>query len=284
MSITSQQLQNLLNNNDPRGLSGAVANERIMNILQAMATILAAGGGGGGGGGDVDLETSVTGVLPVANGGSGTATPGLVAGSGVSVFGDWPNQEVGFAGGPILSLGLTFQGPALVGRHDGDIGPITRIQLGAGLFIESGPGPDDHFLAVEPLPALPTVSGFFGQVDAPLIVAQDLNFNFADLQIVIPLATFSLYFDGVTTDGPFSIQILLVDFNTPANVFQDYSIDYPALAGETSEARYLAWPTATMENSFGVDVDLGMTIQINGATITGGTISVELQGVLMPVA
>jgi hypothetical protein len=40
------------------------------------------------------LTTGVTGVLPVANGGNGTATPALVAGTNVTISGTWPNQTI----------------------------------------------------------------------------------------------------------------------------------------------------------------------------------------------
>ena len=40
------------------------------------------------------LTTGVTGLLPVANGGTGTATPSIVAGTNVTVSGTWPNQTV----------------------------------------------------------------------------------------------------------------------------------------------------------------------------------------------
>jgi len=45
------------------------------------------------------LATGVTGVLPVANGGTGTAAPGLVAGANVTITGAWPNQSIAAAGG-----------------------------------------------------------------------------------------------------------------------------------------------------------------------------------------
>lgn len=45
-------------------------------------------------GGLVNLATGVTGILPVANGGTGTATPALVAGTNTTVSGSWPNQTV----------------------------------------------------------------------------------------------------------------------------------------------------------------------------------------------
>lgn len=68
------------------------------------------------------LATGVTGLLPVANGGTGTATPALVAGTNVTITGSWPNQTInstasgsgtvtnvatgtGLTGGPITTTG-----------------------------------------------------------------------------------------------------------------------------------------------------------------------------------
>ena len=45
------------------------------------------------------LSTGVTGMLPVANGGTGTATPALVAGTNVTISGTWPNQTINASGG-----------------------------------------------------------------------------------------------------------------------------------------------------------------------------------------
>lgn len=49
--------------------------------------------------GKIGLTTHVSGILPIANGGSGTATPGLVAGTNTTITGTWPNQTINSTGG-----------------------------------------------------------------------------------------------------------------------------------------------------------------------------------------
>ena len=45
------------------------------------------------------IGANTSGVLAVANGGTGTATPSIVAGTNVTVTGTWPNQTVAASGG-----------------------------------------------------------------------------------------------------------------------------------------------------------------------------------------
>ena len=59
--------------------------------------------------GSIDLTSKVTGLLPVANGGTGTASPGIIAGTNITVSGTWPNQTVNASGSGVTTVG-TFSG------------------------------------------------------------------------------------------------------------------------------------------------------------------------------
>jgi hypothetical protein len=84
------------------------------------------------------LSTGVTGLLPVANGGTGTATPSIVAGTNVTVSGTWPNQTINASGG---GGGGDVTGPAsstdnAVARFDSTTGKI--IQNSGVVINDSG--------------------------------------------------------------------------------------------------------------------------------------------------
>ena len=83
------------------GITGATTNGTALTLVApilgtpASATLTNATG--------LPLSTGVTGTLPVANGGTGTATPSIVAGSNITVTGTWPNQTIAAAGGSTLT-------------------------------------------------------------------------------------------------------------------------------------------------------------------------------------
>jgi hypothetical protein len=56
----------------------------------------------------VSLTTQVSGTLPVLNGGTGTTTPALVAGSNVTISGTWPNQTINAtaSGGSVTTVSI----------------------------------------------------------------------------------------------------------------------------------------------------------------------------------
>lgn len=83
------------------------------------------------------LSTGVTGLLPVANGGTGTATPSLVQGTNITITGTWPNQTInasGAAAGDVV--GPASSTDNAVARFDSTTGKI--IQNSGVVINDSG--------------------------------------------------------------------------------------------------------------------------------------------------
>ena len=108
------------------GLGTGIPTALAINVGTAGAPVILGGAGGTPSAlalpnaTGLPLTTGVTGILPVANGGTGTATPGLVAGTNVTISGTWPNQTISATGdggpgpgghGTVTSVGLSL--PAL---------------------------------------------------------------------------------------------------------------------------------------------------------------------------
>jgi hypothetical protein len=73
------------------------------------------------------LTTGVTGLLPVANGGTGTATPGLVAGTNItSITGTWPNQTINASGGTGDVVGPASAVTSSLAAFDGTTGKLIK--------------------------------------------------------------------------------------------------------------------------------------------------------------
>jgi hypothetical protein len=86
---------------------------------------------------------SFTGTLDVANGGTGTATPALVAGTNVTITGAWPNQTInssgGGGGGPILESQIVIsQNYTLTSNTNGfSVGPVS-VATGYAVTVGTG--------------------------------------------------------------------------------------------------------------------------------------------------
>jgi len=104
------------------GLGTGIASALAVNAGVAGAPVLFDGAGGTPSSlgllnaTGLPLATGVSGLLSIANGGTGTATPGLVAGTHVTITGTWPNQTISVTGGDgdggtVTSVGLSL--PAL---------------------------------------------------------------------------------------------------------------------------------------------------------------------------
>jgi hypothetical protein len=85
--------------------------------------------------------SNVTGIVAVANGGTGTATPALVAGTNVSITGTWPNQTINSSnpGGTVTSVDATV--PSFLSISGGPItssGTLAISYSGTALPIPNG--------------------------------------------------------------------------------------------------------------------------------------------------
>jgi len=129
------------------------------------------------------LTTGVTGILPIANGGTGTATPGLVAGTHVSIAGTWPNQTISVTGGhggpgdgTVTSVGLSL--PALFSVTGSPVttsGTLTAtLAAQSANLVLAGPAtgtaaaPAFRSLVADDIPTIPAgkVSGLATPADA----------------------------------------------------------------------------------------------------------------------
>ena len=115
-------------------ISGSWPNQTI----NASGVTAVTGSGNIASSGGTTPNITFTGQLPVANGGTGTATPSIVAGTNVTVSGTWPNQTINATGG---SGGGDVTGPAsstdnAVARFDSTTGKI--IQNSGVVINDSG--------------------------------------------------------------------------------------------------------------------------------------------------
>lgn len=77
------------------------------------------GGAASGANSTITSLTGLTTPLSVPQGGSGTSTPGLVAGTGVTVTGPWPNQTINSSGGGLTSAAVSAVAAANYSDLDG---------------------------------------------------------------------------------------------------------------------------------------------------------------------
>ena len=123
--------------------------------------------------------TKISGILPIANGGTGTATPGLVAGANIIITGPWPNQTIAAsaAGG-----GGTIANTTNILKGDG-AGNAVDAGIGAGsVVVTSGAYTDPTWIVALsagiltsgtlPCGRLPTFTGDVTNVSCAMTVSQ----------------------------------------------------------------------------------------------------------------
>lgn len=89
--------------------------------------------------GSIDLTAKVTGILPVANGGTGVNTiTGIVKGNGTSAMSAASAGSDYVAPGAVTGVGLTMATARLLGRTTASSGAIEEISIGQGITFSAG--------------------------------------------------------------------------------------------------------------------------------------------------
>ena len=128
----------------------------------------------------VDLTSQVTGILPIANGGTATATPSLVQGSGVTITGTWPNQTINATGtGGTVTAVSVVSANGLAGTSSGGATPaltlstsVTGVLKGNGTAISAGTAGTDY-VAPGTATTFTATQTFSGSSSAQAIVLND---------------------------------------------------------------------------------------------------------------
>jgi hypothetical protein len=128
---------------------------------------------------------NVTGVVAVANGGTGTATPSLVAGSNVTITGTWPNQTInssGGGGGGVTSFSAGTTGLTPVTVSTGAItlaGTLASSNGGTGLTTFTGANNALYSTSASALVAgtLPVAAGGTGTTTPSLVAGTNVTIS-----------------------------------------------------------------------------------------------------------
>jgi len=234
------------------------------------------------------LTTGVTGLLPVANGGTGTATPSIVAGTNISVSGTWPNQTVNATG----SAAGDVTGPAsstdnAVARFDSTTGKI--IQNSGVVINDSGEVTVGVWKGTEiGLPyggtgassasqargnILPSYAGNAGKVLAVNTGATDVEYISAGGTGTVTSVDVSGGTTGLTTSGgPITAAGTITLGGTLAVASGGTGTATPALVAGTNVTITGSWPNQTINataGGSGTVTSVGGTGTVNGITLTG---------------
>ena len=158
---------------------------------------------------------NVTGIVAVANGGTGTATPNLVAGTNVTITGTFPNQTINAAGGGGGGVTQIVAGTNVTISPAGGTGVVTVNAAGGG-------GGGFHMLT-QPI-ATPTNFLYAAQ-------GIDVNYSITSLSNGVNTMQLSLFYPATT----FTISELSINVTTAASsasnvkilVYSDDGFGYP---------------------------------------------------------
>jgi hypothetical protein len=235
------------------------------------------------------LTTGVTGQLPVANGGTGTATPSIVAGTNVTVSGTWPNQTINATGGGGAG---DVSGPGsstdnAVARFDSTTGKI--IQNSGVVINDSGEVTVGVWKGTEiGLPyggtgastasqargnILPSYAGNAGKVLAVNTGATDVEYIAVGGSGTVTSVAVSGGTTGLTTSGgPITASGTITLAGTLAVASGGTGTSTPSLVQGTNVTITGSWPNQTINataGGSGTVTSVSGTGTVNGLSLTG---------------
>jgi hypothetical protein len=234
------------------------------------------------------LTTGVTGLLPVANGGTGTATPSIVAGTNISVSGTWPNQTVnatGSAAGDVVGPGSSTDNA--VARFDSTTGKIIQnsgvvindsgeVTVGVWKGTEIGlsyGGTGAASASQARSNILPSYAGNAGKVLAVNTGATDVEYISAGGTGTVTSVQVSGGTTGLTTSGgPITAAGTITLAGTLAVASGGTGTATPSIVAGTNVTVSGTWPNQTINataGGSGTVTSVGGTGTVNGLTLTG---------------
>jgi len=271
------------------GLGTGIATALAVNVGSTGAPVLLDGAGGTPSGltltnaTGLPLTTGVTGLLPVANGGTGTATPGLVQGANVTITGSWPNQTIAASGGGGGGGSTAYSTSKLITPFSGAVAtgtanPASSIAL-IGFDLKRGGRVDELHFRVQT-----ALAGSLFQAAVYSMAANgDPTGNPIGMTASMSGAAIANVFDALAT--PFNVSP-----NTPyflaVNVNSGTALAFLGLAATNSYPWTICGP-AIVPNNMGTNVCFNYTISQTFGTwpdLTGATFAVQSGASRAPMA
>jgi len=246
------------------------------------------------------LSTGVTGTLPVANGGTGTATPSLVQGTNISITGTWPNQTIaatGSASGDVTGPGSSTDNA--VARFDGTTGKIIQnsslqvndsgeVTVGVWKGTEvglsyGGTGASSASQARGNI--LPSYTGNAGKVLAVNSGATDVEYISAGGTGTVTSVAVSGGTTGLTTSGgPITAAGTITLAGTLAVANGGTGTSTPSIVAGTNVTVTGTWPNQTIAASGAAQVYPGTGIANSTGSAWGTSYSTSGSGTVIPLA
>jgi hypothetical protein len=220
----------------------------------------------------VSLTSGVTGILPVANGGTATATPALVAGANVTITGTWPNQTIAAAApgtGTVTAVSVATAN-GLAGTSSGGATPaltlstsVTGVVKGNGTALSAASAGTDYVApgTATNFTALQTFTGTSSNLAAKLLNAKEA------VTVSATAATGTINYDVTTQSVLFYTTDASGNWTLNVRASSGTSLDSALSTGESVTIAFLVTQGATAYYQSGFQVDgSAVTPQWQGGT------------------